>query len=141
MGVNMNKIDTLYEKMDVISSKVEEMVYAINDMKEKWTILKGWYGCQSGQGDILEQGVLEKDVSKKIKKYSIGEENIMSSPFYCSFCGKGEEEVEEMLIGPEVTICNDCVRICVDEIMANRKRKEDANQRRIIFNELWGTDV
>ena len=70
MGVNMNKIDTLYEKMDVISSKVEEMVYAINDMKGKWTILKGWYGCQSGQGDILEQGVLEKDVSKKIKKYS-----------------------------------------------------------------------
>ena len=65
----------------------------------------------------------------------------MSNPFCCSFCGKGEEEVEMMLTGPGVLICSDCVGICVDRIMANRKRKEDANQRRIIFNELWGTDV
>ncbi len=46
------------------------MVYAISDLKGKWTILKGWFCCQAGQGDILESDVSEDEVQQKIKEYS-----------------------------------------------------------------------
>lgn len=32
--------------------------------------------------------------------------------FRCSFCGKTEEEVDKLLSGPGVYICNDCVDMC-----------------------------
>jgi hypothetical protein len=30
----------------------------------------------------------------------------------CSFCGKGPEDVERLIAGPEVWICDACVRVC-----------------------------
>ncbi len=35
-------------------------------------------------------------------------------PHYaCSFCGKGREEVEHLIAGPQgVYICNECVTLC-----------------------------
>lgn len=30
----------------------------------------------------------------------------------CSFCGKGEEEVQRLISGPGVYICNECVSLC-----------------------------
>ena len=30
----------------------------------------------------------------------------------CSFCGKSQDEVERMIAGPGVYICNECVRVC-----------------------------
>jgi ATP-dependent protease Clp ATPase subunit len=36
----------------------------------------------------------------------------------CSFCGKNENEVEKLVAGPKVYICNACVRIATD-IMEN----------------------
>jgi ATP-dependent Clp protease ATP-binding subunit ClpX len=32
----------------------------------------------------------------------------------CSFCGKTSEEVERIIIGPGVNICNECVYACLD---------------------------
>lgn len=49
------------------------MVYAISDMRGKWTILKGWFGCQAGQGTVLETNVSEKDLNITIAKYKKGE--------------------------------------------------------------------
>jgi hypothetical protein len=31
----------------------------------------------------------------------------------CSFCGKGEPEVLQLIAGPRVFICNECVQLCV----------------------------
>ncbi len=28
---------------------------------------------------------------------------------FCSFCGKGQHEVHDLLAGPNVMICNECV--------------------------------
>jgi hypothetical protein len=33
---------------------------------------------------------------------------------YCSFCGKSQAEVEKLIAGPSVFICNACVRFCAD---------------------------
>ena len=31
----------------------------------------------------------------------------------CSFCGKGQNEVKELIAGPKVYICGECVALCV----------------------------
>ena len=30
----------------------------------------------------------------------------------CSFCGKHQDEVERMIIGPGVNICSECIGLC-----------------------------
>ncbi|MFA5585040.1 MAG: ATP-dependent Clp protease ATP-binding subunit ClpX [Saccharofermentanales bacterium] len=38
-------------------------------------------------------------------------------PLHCSFCGKPESQVERLIAGPGVYICNECVMLC-DEMLA-----------------------
>jgi hypothetical protein len=33
---------------------------------------------------------------------------------YCSFCGKSQHEVTNMIAGPTVFICNECVALCTE---------------------------
>ncbi|KMJ54889.1 MULTISPECIES: ATP-dependent Clp protease ATP-binding subunit ClpX [Vogesella] len=35
---------------------------------------------------------------------------------YCSFCGKSQHEVQRLIAGPQVYICNECVDLCTDII-------------------------
>ena len=35
---------------------------------------------------------------------------------FCSFCGKGSDEVRKLIAGPTVFICNECVSMCIDTI-------------------------
>lgn len=41
----------------------------------------------------------------------------------CSFCGKTQEEVDRLIAGPDVYICNECVHLC-DEIIAQDHEEE-----------------
>ena len=34
------------------------------------------------------------------------------SDLHCSFCGKGQNEVQKLIAGPGVYICNECVHLC-----------------------------
>lgn len=47
---------------------------------------------------------------------------------YCSFCGRSNDEVEEMVIGPCVLICADCVEMCADLVRERREAKAQAVQ-------------
>jgi ATP-dependent Clp protease ATP-binding subunit ClpX len=38
----------------------------------------------------------------------------------CSFCHKPQKEVEKIIAGPSVYICNECIRLCLDIIRENR---------------------
>jgi ATP-dependent Clp protease ATP-binding subunit ClpX len=42
----------------------------------------------------------------------------------CSFCGKSQDEVQRLIAGPEVYICNECIALC-DDILKNDNRKEE----------------
>ncbi len=42
----------------------------------------------------------------------------------CSFCGKTQEEVDRLIAGPDVYICNECVHLC-DEIIAQDHEAEE----------------
>jgi len=33
---------------------------------------------------------------------------------YCSFCGKGQDEVRKLIAGPSVHICDECIELCND---------------------------
>ena len=45
-----------------------------------------------------------------------------SRVLYCSFCGKGQNEVRKLIAGPSVFICDECVELCNDII---REEVED----------------
>jgi ATP-dependent Clp protease ATP-binding subunit ClpX len=45
---------------------------------------------------------------------------------HCSFCTKQEEDVAQMVAGPGVYICNECVALCGD-IFAAGESPEDAS--------------
>jgi ATP-dependent Clp protease ATP-binding subunit ClpX len=47
------------------------------------------------------------------------------SPLRCSFCGQSEKEVKKLVVGPQVSICNDCVDIC-NEIIADELELREA---------------
>lgn len=42
---------------------------------------------------------------------------------YCSFCGKSQDEVDKIVAGPDVYICNECVDLC-KEIITEQMRYE-----------------
>jgi ClpX C4-type zinc finger protein len=35
-----------------------------------------------------------------------------ASSNYCAFCGKSQHEVRQLIAGPSVFICNECVELC-----------------------------
>jgi ATP-dependent Clp protease ATP-binding subunit ClpX len=52
---------------------------------------------------------------------------------FCSFCGKSQHEVDKLIAGPKVHICDGCVDTCIEILGADRKwcDKEIANLRRL----------
>jgi ATP-dependent Clp protease ATP-binding subunit ClpX len=38
----------------------------------------------------------------------------MSDEPRCSFCGKDKKDVQKLIAGPRVCICDECVAICVE---------------------------
>jgi hypothetical protein len=45
-----------------------------------------------------------------------------AEPLRCSFCGKAQAEVNKIIAGPTVFICDECVDVCI-EIMADDQRR------------------
>ena len=45
------------------------------------------------------------------------------SDLSCSFCHKPQREVEKIIAGPNVYICSECVRLCLDIIRENTHSK------------------
>ena len=53
------------------------------------------------------------------------EKNLM-----CNFCGKRQDEVERMIIGPGVNICNECIELCHSLLEDGEKNPAPADKRR-----------
>jgi len=45
----------------------------------------------------------------------------------CSFCGKSQDEVEKIIAGPTVYICNECIELCND-IIEEERAKENTEE-------------
>lgn len=46
----------------------------------------------------------------------------------CSFCGKSKLEVKQIIAGPSVAICNECVSLCLDIIEDENKTSSEPKQ-------------
>jgi ClpX C4-type zinc finger len=57
----------------------------------------------------------------------------------CSFCGKPNSEVEKVIAGPGVYICNECVQLC-NEILDEEQRKPSAPEAQVPAWEETMTD-
>ena len=46
----------------------------------------------------------------------------------CSFCGKGQDEVQKLIAGPNVSICDECIHLCnliLNEEAENISKEEE----------------
>ena len=50
---------------------------------------------------------------------------------FCSFCGKNQKEVQKLIAGPAVYICDECIQLC-SEIIEEEKGKEDKTTDRLL---------
>ena len=55
----------------------------------------------------------------------------LTSELSCSFCGKTQEEVQRLIAGPEVYICDECVSLC-NEIIAQESVTEGLEDGRLL---------
>ena len=63
------------------------------------------------------------NIVNKAKKYDELIRPFKDMQLHCSFCGKSASQVERLIAGPKVYICNECIQLC-DEIIQDEKQKE-----------------
>jgi len=49
----------------------------------------------------------------------------------CSFCGKRHDEVNKLIAGPDVNICDECVHLCGEIVAEDRARKGGAKSMKV----------
>jgi ATP-dependent Clp protease ATP-binding subunit ClpX len=49
--------------------------------------------------------------------------------YYCSFCGKSGREVQKLIAGPSVFICDECIRLCTEILHDEMKPKSIAKSK------------
>ena len=56
----------------------------------------------------------------------------MNDNLFCSFCGKNQKEVQKLIAGPAVYICDECIQLC-SEIIEEEKEKDIDGMEQFIF--------
>ena len=56
----------------------------------------------------------------------------MNDNLFCSFCGKNQKEVQKLIAGPAVYICDECIQLC-SEIIEEEKGKDVDGIEQLIF--------
>ncbi|HAH67620.1 MAG TPA: ATP-dependent Clp protease ATP-binding subunit ClpX [Gammaproteobacteria bacterium] len=65
-------------------------------------------------------------------KENKGAESKENKILYCSFCGKGQNEVRKLIAGPSVYICDECVDLC-NNIIEEELSGDEENQDLILY--------
>ena len=45
----------------------------------------------------------------------------------CSFCGRSQSQVDQLIIGPGVNICKDCIDMCYSALYKDGRRAQRRN--------------
>ncbi len=51
---------------------------------------------------------------------------------FCSFCGKNQKEVQKLIAGPAVYICDECIQLC-SEIIEEERGKDEKDADRLLL--------
>jgi len=57
---------------------------------------------------------------------------------FCSFCGKNQKEVQKLIAGPAVYICDECIHLCSEIIEEEREKDTEDMERLLIPKEIKG---
>jgi len=55
---------------------------------------------------------------------------------FCSFCGKNQKEVQKLIAGPAVYICDECIQLCSEIIEEERGKDDKATDRLLVPKEI-----
>jgi len=55
----------------------------------------------------------------------------MNDNLFCSFCGKNQKEVQKLIAGPAVYICDECIQLC-SEIIEEEKGKDEKDTEQLL---------
>ena len=69
-----------------------------------------------------------KEEAKARRKLERATRRKLPPCLHCSFCGKSQGEVEKLIAGPTVFICNECVGMCND-VIAERPIPDNGYQK------------
>jgi ClpX C4-type zinc finger len=78
------------------------------------------FRCDEGTLDIIARQF--SFVSREHTRF-IPSDQIVYEELSCSFCGRKQSEVQKIVAGPGVFICDDCTRSCYEVIFANDQDK------------------
>lgn len=65
---------------------------------------------------------MDASAKKSPRKRTPKKQDAKNAILNCSFCGKNQHEVNKLIAGPKVFICDQCVSLCVD-IIAEENQK------------------
>jgi predicted DNA-binding transcriptional regulator AlpA/ATP-dependent Clp protease ATP-binding subunit ClpA len=75
---------------------------------------------------LLDQDALVDQIDRALadtgEDVTLTAASTIAGSLQCSFCGKHDSQVEKLIAGPNVYICNTCVDLC-NQILDNEKRK------------------
>ena len=93
-------------------------------IRSGWPIcLLHWSGspryCRAYVRSLLEKQNGEKTSTVQTDEAEISADKPLSSSptLRCSFCGKPDSQVQRMIQGPGVCICDDCVYLCLQVLL------------------------
>ena len=55
---------------------------------------------------------------------------------FCSFCGKNQKEVQKLIAGPAVYICDECIQLCSEIIEEEQEKDTEDMERPLIPKEI-----
>ena len=58
----------------------------------------------------------------RFRRRATSARKLTTTTLTCSFCGKHQRQVNKLIAGPDVYICNECVDKCVEIIARERPR-------------------
>jgi ATP-dependent Clp protease ATP-binding subunit ClpX len=55
---------------------------------------------------------------------------------FCSFCGKNQKEVNKLIAGPAVYICDECIQLCSEIILEEKEQESEELEHFLIPKEI-----
>jgi ATP-dependent Clp protease ATP-binding subunit ClpX len=60
----------------------------------------------------------------------------MNDNLFCSFCGKNQKEVQKLIAGPAVYICDECIQLCSEIIEEEKEKDSDVMEQLLVPKEI-----
>ncbi len=60
----------------------------------------------------------------------------LNENLFCSFCGKNQKEVQKLIAGPAVYICDECIQLCSEIIEEEREKSAETLEHSLVPKEI-----